>query len=279
MNLSLSFIKGLVAAVNPCGFVLLPTYLLYFLGLSAQAGERQKAPISRALVVSASVSAGFLGVFLAIGIVTQFFTDWLISNAKYATAIIGATFVVLGVAMLFGYKLPISTPSLDAGHRDRTTRSMFVYGIAYAVASLGCTLPVFTTTLFGTAHRNGYAAGVANVVAYGVGMAMLVTALTVALAAANAGLLRFLRSSLKYVEMVSGAFVLLSGAYLLWYFWWVDVKDTSDPLTDAAGRAQTRVQNFVNDHWQAVGLVGVLVVGAAVVSATAHRHARHPGTE
>ena len=30
--MTLSFLRGLVAAVNPCGFVLLPTYLMFFLG-------------------------------------------------------------------------------------------------------------------------------------------------------------------------------------------------------------------------------------------------------
>ena len=32
-RIPLSFTYGLLAAVNPCGFVLLPTYLLYFLGM------------------------------------------------------------------------------------------------------------------------------------------------------------------------------------------------------------------------------------------------------
>ena len=71
MNLSLSFIRGMLAAVNPCGFVLLPTYLLYFLGLSnAESGVR-KAPVRRALVVSAAVSAGFLSVFLVVGAIAD----------------------------------------------------------------------------------------------------------------------------------------------------------------------------------------------------------------
>ena len=35
MNLGLSFLRGMVAAVNPCAFVLLPTYLVYFLGVEA----------------------------------------------------------------------------------------------------------------------------------------------------------------------------------------------------------------------------------------------------
>ena len=32
-NFAYSFILGVLAAVNPCGFVLLPTYLMFFLGL------------------------------------------------------------------------------------------------------------------------------------------------------------------------------------------------------------------------------------------------------
>ena len=67
MNLSLSFIRGLVASINPCGFVLLPTYLMYFLGVSAADPHARKAPISRALLVGAMVSSGFIVVFFAIG--------------------------------------------------------------------------------------------------------------------------------------------------------------------------------------------------------------------
>ena len=36
--LGLAFLRGMVASINPCGFVLLPTYLLFFLGV--QAAER-----------------------------------------------------------------------------------------------------------------------------------------------------------------------------------------------------------------------------------------------
>ena len=135
MNLSLSFITGMLAAVNPCGFILLPTYLLYFLGLSSTDAGKQRAPIGRALLVSGAVSTGFLSVFLVVGGVTRFFTDWISANAKYATAVIGVALIALGIAMLFGYRLPINTPKIDAGGRDRTVKSMFVYGVAYAVRS------------------------------------------------------------------------------------------------------------------------------------------------
>ncbi|CAB4568484.1 MAG: hypothetical protein F2534_11490 [Actinobacteria bacterium] len=285
MNLSLSFIRGMVAAVNPCGFVLLPTYLLYFLGLQSSDAGQRRAPMRRALVVSAAVSAGFLSVFLAVGLVSELFTSWIEQHAKYVTPVIGAALIVLGVAMLFGYKLPIATPTVDAGGgRDRTVRSMFFYGIAYATASIGCTIGLFLATLFGTAEREGYAAGVANIVAYGAGMALLISALTVTLAVANSGLLRVLRTGMQHIQTIAGAFVLLSGLYLVWYFWIVDVREDSDPITSAVENVQIEAQNFLNDHWQATGIVLALIVaGAFAVSLLGRRpqppHTDPPGAE
>lgn len=265
MKLSYSLIVGMVATVNPCGFILLPTYLLYFLGLSSADAGQRRAPVGRALLVSGAVSAGFLTVFLVVGAIGRFFTNWLAENAKYATAVIAVALIVLGIAMLFGYRLPINTPKLDAGGRDRTIRSMFVYGVAYAVASIGCAIALFSAILFGTANREGYFAGVANVVAYGAGMALVVSALTVSLAFANVGLLRVLRSGMQYVEMLAGAFVLLSGTYLLWYFWKVDVQERTDPITQAVQRYQLHIQNFLNDNWRPVAGLFALIVAAAVV--------------
>jgi cytochrome c-type biogenesis protein len=98
----LSFLRGVVAAVNPCGFILLPTYLMYFLGLQGQVPGTQRASIRRALVVSGAVSTGFLSVFLAAGLISVHFTRWINENARYATVVIGVALVGLGVAMLLG---------------------------------------------------------------------------------------------------------------------------------------------------------------------------------
>ena len=74
--------------------------------------------------------------------------DW----AKYVTIAIGLALVGLGVAMLLGYRLPFTTPRLDKGGRDRTVGSMFVFGVSYAVASIGCTLPLFIGALLTELH-------------------------------------------------------------------------------------------------------------------------------
>ena len=113
-RLWLSFGSGLLAAVNPCGFVLLPTYLMYFLGVTGRPGT-QRASVRRALVVGGALSAGFLSVFLVVGSITRLFTDYLNQNAKYVALVIGVALFVAGVAMLAGWRLPFTTPKLDVG--------------------------------------------------------------------------------------------------------------------------------------------------------------------
>jgi cytochrome c biogenesis protein CcdA len=100
---------GMIAAVNPCGFVLLPAYLLYFLGIDGANQGVTRAPLQRALRVSAAVSSGFLVVFLIVGSISRLFTQWIELNAKYAGFVIGIALIGLGIAMLFGWKPSFAT--------------------------------------------------------------------------------------------------------------------------------------------------------------------------
>ena len=268
-TLGLAFARGMLASVNPCGFVLLPTYLLYFLGVEASGTSTdQRASVRRALLVGTSVSAGFIAVFLAVGSIAEFIDYWVIRNSKYVTGVIGLTFVVLGVAMLAGYRPRFATPHLDPGGRTRSVGSMFVYGLAYAVASLGCTMPLFLPAVFGAGRREGIVTGVSSAALYGLGMSLVVVALTVSLALANQALLRLLRTAMRYVDLLAAAFLLLSGLYLLYYFVVVDVQRNSSSITDSIDRWQRRVSADLSGHWQVAAIVLALVVTAAIVFVT-----------
>jgi len=131
--------------------------------------------------------------------------------------------------------------------------------VAYAVASLGCTIGLFLPTLIAV-RSDGFIGAIGNVAAYAAGMGLLITALTVSLAVAKIGLLGVLRRGMHRIEKIAGAFVVLSGLYLAYYFWVVDINSESDPITIAVENFQRRVITSLNNNWQAVAFILVAVV-------------------
>jgi len=258
-----SFLLGVFAAVNPCGFVLLPTYLTYFLGIDGQHRINRRASVERALVVSAAMSAGFISVFLAVGTVARSFVS-TIDNAKYASLGVGIALLIAGASMLCGWKPPFSSAGLGSNRqRTRTFWSMVLFGAAYAVASIGCTIGFLVSAVFGSFGSSGVISGVLSVAMYGAGMALLVTALTVTLAFSSGVLTKQLRRGLRHMDRVSAFFVLLTGAYLTWYWYSSIAGRNSDPVVGKVDEWQS----WVVDHLQRAGtwpLAGVLATTTVI---------------
>ncbi len=246
-NFAYSFLLGVMAAVNPCGFVLLPTYLVYYLGTELNRdGEHKTATLRRGLSVGIAVSSGFIGLFLVVGIISRAFTTVIRDNAKYAALVIGVGLVAMGIAMLFGWKLPIAQPDVSV-QRKRTIWNMFVFGIVYAIASIGCTIGLLISVILGSINRNGFVSGVISIVLYGLGMGLLVTSLTVALAFARVGLVSTIRKSFTWFDKVSAVLVVLTGLYLSWYWLGAITDRGSDEVTSRVEHWQTNVVQFLQD--------------------------------
>ncbi len=270
-----SFTLGIFAAVNPCGFVMLPAYLMYFLGLEGSRPGSQRASLQRALLVSAATSAGFISIFVIVGIISRLFTTVIEENAKYAGFVIGIALVVLGCFLLAGWKPPFASPKIAVGtERKQTFASMFGFGVAYAVASIGCTIASLVTLVLGTFSTRGFASGVISVVLYGVGMALVVTALTVTLAFASGGLLRVLRRSMRYMDRVAAVFVMATGFYLTWY-WYSGISERgNDGLTTRVDRWNSDLHNVFNrlGVWTLLVILAVpVIVGVAFLIASRRR--------
>jgi cytochrome c-type biogenesis protein len=273
-NFAFAFGAGMLATVNPCGFVMLPTYLLYFLGVEGGVASGQRASLRRALLVSAAVTAGFFLVFLTIGLVTRWGFTWILDSASaWLSIIIGLLLLVWGIVTLFGVHLPIFTPRVDAGGRDTSVRSMFLFGVSYAVASIGCTLPTFTGAVLGQVNQTGFVSGVLSIASYGLGMGLVLTALTVSLALARDGLLRHLRWLMQHLDLVAGAVLLLAGAYLVLYGWTALELDRESGVVNRVEAWQSDIANWVDANRGPLGLVlgGITIAAIAAVYARRDR--------
>jgi cytochrome c-type biogenesis protein len=277
---AIAFVSGLIAVVNPCGFAMLPAYLSSFLGIDARASAagdpdaRGRASLARAIVVSLAVSAGFLTVFTILGAILRAGGAWVADLTLHLTAVIGLALVVLGVAMLFGFRLRVALPKLERGGRNGTIASMYVFGISYAVASLGCTITPFLATVLGSFTREGALTGVLTIAAYGAGMALLLTALTVSLALAEDRLLHGLRGAMASVDRIVAVLLIAAGAYLI-YYWWYDVASDTG-ADDVRGQGlvvwlqdrMTDLQTWLLERsvaWLVVVFGGIILVGALIL--------------
>lgn len=212
-----AFTAGLVATVNPCGFAMLPAYLGYFLGIDEPTDRTTVAAAGRALRTGAIVSAGFLLVFGIAGTIIVAGVRTLTSVLPWVALVVGAGLIGLGLALLRGRYLTIRLPSIR-GRKDRTNRSLFVFGISYAIASLSCTLPIFLSLVATTFTQTTFLAGFAAFLSYGLGMSLVLIAITVAMALGKETLVRKLRGAAPYINPISAVVMISAGGFIVWYW-------------------------------------------------------------
>jgi cytochrome c biogenesis protein CcdA len=265
-NFAYSFILGVLAAVNPCGFVLLPTYLVFFLGTREETELATSERMRRALVVSSGISIGFLAIFFVIGVISRLFTQWIELNAKYASLAIGIVLVIGGARMLSGWTPKFAMPQIG-GVQTKTFRATVIYGVAYAVASIGCTIGFLTTAVFGSIALHGFISGVFSILLYGLGMAMLVTALTVSLAFAKTGIVTVIKNRLYIIQRLGAILVTLTGIYLVFYWYAAISEEKSTSFVTRIERWQTSVASFLQQQGAyRLAIVLTLIVAVAIVA-------------
>ena len=277
---SLAFAAGLVAALNPCGFAMLPAYLVL-----VTRGERANEPglvaIGRALAATGGMGLGFLTVFGLFGALTISAGATVQRSLPYAVVLIGIVLVALGIWLLIGREPTVLFPRYRGGRWAPTARlgSMYGYGVSYAIASLSCTVgPFLAVTAAGL--RRGSLIGSASVyLAYIAGLTLVIGALAVAAAVASSAVVNRLRRILPYVNRISGALLVLVGLYVGYYARYeIRLHTANGPAPDAflaaAGRVQGTVAGWVHQHgaWPWVLLFAV-VLGWAFVGAMRRRAA------
>lgn len=269
----LAFAAGMIAALNPCGFAMLPAYLALVVN-----GEQTSRPraVGRALTATAAMAVGFLTVFGLFGLLTVSAASTVQQYAPYLTLVVGVVLVALGLWLLSGRELTaLSWNSARLGSRWTPTArlgSMFGYGVGYAVASLSCTIGPFLAVTGSSLRTGSLLDGVLVYVAYAAGITLVVGVLAVAVALANSALIDRIRRVLPYLNRISGAVLIVVGLYV-GYYGLYEIRlfrgggSAQDPVIGAAGRIQRALAGWVYQHgaWPWLLAVGLLtVVGGAL---------------
>ena len=219
-----AFAAGMASAVNPCGFAMLPAYLGLYLGSNLNEEERPGpvASILRGLVVGGSVSAGFILLFGivggAVGLSASFISDLL----PWLGLIIGAALVGAGAWMVAGGKLytGIAARAADRLGNPNTVsvRSFFTFGVSYGTASLSCTLPIFIAVVGIGSATSSPLQVVGNFFLYAIGMGLVIMVMTLGMAIFKGAMVRLMRRALPYIQPIASAFMVIAGAYIVFYW-------------------------------------------------------------
>lgn len=264
---ALAFGAGLVASINPCGFALLPSLLFYYLG-SRGSSPSLAGRVLDGLVVGLTVTAGFMVVFGTAGLLLSLGAQAVVRVVPWVTIVMGLVMAATGGWLLAGRHISMAIPGIRAS-RGAGYRSMFIFGIAYAVGSLSCTLPIFLLVV-GAGLSAGSVLGTVGVFfAYGLGTATILLLLCLATAGFREILIRQIRRLLPYLNRISGALLLAGGSYVVYY--WLSLLSGADQsgavrLVQSLQRAAQELVASVDDRIWLVAGVG-LVAGSLLTLA------------
>jgi len=271
-QLALALASGLIAAVNPCGFALLPAYLSL---LVIDADDVGRAPaVRRAVVSTVALTVGFIAVFGLFGLVIAPLAIGIQAYLPYVTTGLGVAVVLAGLWLLAGRSLPALGWSPRGSRPSRRFLAMVGFGATYALASLTCTIAPFLAIVIGSFRSGSVPAGLALFVAYGIGMGLLVGAAALAVALARGTFLDRLRRWGGGVPRAAGALLVVVGAYVAYYGWWelqvLAGSATDDPVIATAAALQARLSAAVatlgaGGVLAAAGVLGLLAVVVGVV--------------
>jgi cytochrome c-type biogenesis protein len=246
--ISVALVAGALVALNPCSVPLLPAFLSYYLGVSRDRLPRARSGVLQGLLVGVLLTLGVLGVFSAIGLPLVYGASRIADAVPWLGLAAGCLAILAGAVALAGRRSPaLSLPGRLPASGYRWLRPL-VFGIAYGVASLGCSLPVFLAFLASSLSVRGSGNALAVLAAYMAGIATTVVALVVIASVLREGVGRRLAPLAGRLHRVSGLLLLLAGGYLT-YFWarlqfGSSATIADDPIVGVATRYSARMQTL-----------------------------------
>jgi cytochrome c biogenesis protein CcdA len=256
--IGLALAAGTLAVVNPCGFALLPAYASLL--VVGDEPPRQGVAVGRALAFAAAMTAGFVLVFGIFGLAFASVAGPIQERLPWFTVVLGLVLAASGGWLVAGRSLPGPRVASRRGPAlTRSVTSMTFFGIAYALASLGCTLGPFLVTVVATFRTGSVVEGVAVFGAYAVGMGIVVAVVSVAVALARSPVVGAMRRASRLVSRLGGLLLMIAGGYVAYYGWY-EIRlqrgaGTHDPVIEAAATVQ---------RWLAAGLDRIGVLGVAL---------------
>jgi cytochrome c-type biogenesis protein len=216
LTLALAAGAGLLSFVSPCVLPLLPAYLGYMTGLTAEELQGPKAAALRAHILGRSLAfvLGLSLVFAALGGSASAVGQVLLRNQTIILRIAGLLVVLLGLHTLGLVRIPFlyRERRLSFGGTDGSYLGALLLGAAFAAGWTPCIGPFLAGLLALASQEQTVGQGMLLLFVYGLGLGIPFVLAGLALGA-SLRMLRAVKARMHVLEIVSG--LLLVGMGLL----------------------------------------------------------------
>jgi cytochrome c-type biogenesis protein len=225
----LAIVAGVASFFSPCAFPLLPSYFSFY----QRAGEPGSAALHRGRSIQLGLSAAlgvmtftlFLGLIIAV-LGVGFAEGLSISGPEPSQfvrgfrGVVGALLLTLGIAQLAGRNL--KPKFVDAfAYRTRPKRegdrgpaaSLFLYGLGYNAAGMGCTGPILAGLMVFSLASGGFTSALTAFVVFSLTMGTLMLVVSGLVAASQQTLINRLKAAAPSIKRISSVLLILVGMF------------------------------------------------------------------
>ena len=218
-----AFVAGMAAAFNPCGAAMFPAYVGYQLDTFRDEKQNPFASGARGILLGLAATAGFVVVFGSVGLILAAGGRVIGKFLPFAGLGVGVVIAGAGIYLLLSKrKLGIMAASRVNLGQGKGLRHVFLFGIAYALASLSCALPIFLAAI-GFVAGQSLSAGailepIIGSVSYGLGMGAVLVGATLGVVLFKDVVQRGFRAVFPYIEPIGNLAMVGAGLYLVYYW-------------------------------------------------------------
>ncbi len=217
-----AFTAGVAAAFNPCGAAMFPAYVGYQLD-TATVEQHPIASGARGVIMGLAVTAGFLVVFGGVGLILALGGRLIGKFLPFLGLGVGIAIMALGLWLIISRR---KIGIMAAGRVDlgggKGIRQVFLFGIAYAIASLSCALPIYLAAvgivIGQTLSAATFVDTVLASVTYGIGMGSILMAATLGVVFFKEIVQKGMRKIFPLIEPIGNLAMVGAGAYLIYYW-------------------------------------------------------------
>ena len=211
MTYILSFLEGIITFISPCLLPMLPVYILYFTGGSAEEGKSRKT-----LINALGFVLGFTLVFVSLGAFMAGLGSLLQRYHIVVNLITGAVVVFFGLNFMgvLNIRFLNGTHKIQREVKDLGFFSAVLFGIIFSIGWTPCVGTFLGSALLMASQQGSVLQGILMLLLYslGLGIPFLVSALLID---KLKGTFQFIKMHYQTINRICGGLLVFVGIFMM----------------------------------------------------------------